>query len=103
LNFFGEKLSELVRIEPENGWNSFKKSEELVAAIWQGLTEENGQWHYINVTNQSSIWESCIDGSAISMWHDADGKLIELHISFGAALIYMMPILEDFQLFSYPL
>jgi len=103
------KVSELpvtawVEWAPEGGWEVFDQSQELVEAIWQGLTEEAGQWHYMNITAQSSVWESCIDGSAIVMWHESGGvqRLMELKVSAGAASNHMVPVVSAFRLVPSP-
>jgi len=89
---------------PEGGWEAFDRNQELVAAIWQGLTEKDGQWHYMNVTAQSSVWESCQDGSAIAMWHEpgAAQRLVELKVSAGVASDYIAPVASAFRLVQRP-
>lgn len=97
-------MSNWVAFEPACGWRAFERHQELLRAIWEGLSESEGQWHYMNLCAESSIWESCKDGSSIEMWHESTGeqKLVELKVSSGMASAYMEPIVKTFQLVSSP-
>lgn len=93
-------MSVWIEILPEGGWRSFERSEALLDAVWSGLSEDGGKWHCMNLAAGSSIWESCEDGSALSMWYDvADGgRLLELKVSQGVAWAYLLPIALTFGL-----
>jgi hypothetical protein len=54
-----------IALEPASGWLAFDKHKALLDAIWAGLSESGGQWHYLNLAAESAIWESRQDGSAI--------------------------------------
>jgi hypothetical protein len=95
-------MSEWFTFEPEFGWEAFDKYQELSDAIWDGLSESGGQWHYMNLTAGSSIWESRKDSSQIIMWYETEGlhRLVELKVSNGVASAYMEPIVKIFRLVS---
>jgi hypothetical protein len=93
-------MNDWIELTPKEGWSGFALSKALSDAIWSGLSEAEGQWHYMNLTANSSIWESCRDGSAISMWYAArEGeRLEELQVSRGQAFDYLLPIADRFGL-----
>lgn len=85
---------------PRNGWEHFHQHDLLSEAIQDGLSEANGEWHYMNPTAIFSVWESCKDGSAITMsWVDAKGtQFVELAVHCGRAEKYLEPIIARFDL-----
>lgn len=98
-------MNEWIEIKPEEGWASFARAGELSDALWEGASECEGEWHYINLFAGNSVWESSSDGSAIWLCYadGTDGKpgsdsLIELRINAGAAAAYAAPILRKFGL-----
>ena len=95
-------MSGWIELLPEGGWHSFERSGELSDAVWSGLSEDGGKWRYMNLAAGSSIWESCEDGSALSMWYDvADGeRMLELKVSQGRASTFLLPIALTFGLIA---
>lgn len=98
-------MNEWIEIQPKEGWASFTRAEELSDALWKGVSEHEGKWHYTNLFAGNSVWESSSDGSAIWMCYadgadgnPGNGSLIELKINAGAAVEYAAPILRRFGL-----
>lgn len=85
---------------PDTDWADFAEHRALLDAIWAGLSESSGQWHYLNPTARHSIWESCEDGSCLVMTYDADDgeRLEELRAEAGLASSYLDPIAARFGL-----
>lgn len=97
-------MSEWFELKPENGWEAFAEHRELTEAIWQAFSQKEELWRYMKFAVQSSIWESCDDGSAICMGHGPEGgdRLLELRVSEGTALARMAPISTAFRLMACP-
>ena len=81
------------------GWARFRQHAALLDAIWAGLSEVDGDWHYMNPTRELSIWEAR-DGSALLMAFadDEASTLCELSVQAGAACDYLRPIAQQFGL-----
>lgn len=91
-----------MEIRPKNGdqtigWADFAKADELSQLIWDGLSEADGAWHYMNFTSDMSIWESVHDGSAITMLYLGE-RLQELLVTPGLAYDYLLPLIQGFKL-----
>jgi hypothetical protein len=91
-----------LEIKPQNGdqtidWADFVGGDELTRLIWDGLSEADGTWHYMNFTSDMSIWESRHDGSAITMYYQ-DERLRELRVTPGLAYDYLLPYMLRYKL-----
>ena len=85
---------------PEHGWAAFTEHSALLDALWEGVSESAGTWHYMNPTSTCSIWESCEDGTAFSIFYEnPDGLRLErLLVHAGQAGAYVAPIIARFGL-----
>ncbi|MES2040131.1 MAG: hypothetical protein V4495_20130 [Pseudomonadota bacterium] len=93
-----------MQIKPKNGdqtidWADFAEADELSQLIWDGLSEADGAWHYMNFTADMSIWESTQDGSSITMFYH-DDRLQELLVTPGQAYDYLLPFIQRFKLLA---
>ncbi|MFZ6777027.1 hypothetical protein ACO0LD_09335 [Undibacterium sp. Ji83W] len=93
-----------IEIKPKNGdqtisWADFAEADELSQLIWDGLSEADGAWHYMNFTSDMSIWESRHDGSAITMYYQGE-RLTELLVTPGLAYDYLLPLVLRFKLIA---
>ena len=88
-----------LHLQPAMGWAGFTQHAALLDAIWAGLSEVDGDWHYMNPTRELSIWEAR-DGSALLMAFadDEASTLCELSVQAGAACDYLQPIARQFGL-----
>lgn len=80
---------------PVGGWALFKDSPALTAALWHQFPASD--WHYLNLTADSSAWESREDGSIVMVHYEGEA-LIEMLVETGAATEALRPILADFRL-----
>ncbi|MEH6421637.1 hypothetical protein [Pseudomonas sp. CGJS7] len=53
------------RWTPAGGWAGFDANQALSDAIWQGVSELDCDWHYLNPGGGLSVWEWCADGTWI--------------------------------------
>ena len=44
-----------LHLQPAMGWAGFTQHAALLDAIWAGLSEVDGDWHYMNPTRERSI------------------------------------------------
>ena len=88
-----------MQIKPSTGWADFAEADELSQQIWDGLSEADGAWHYMNFTTDMSIWESTHDSSAITMFYQ-NGHLQELLVTPGLAYDYLLPVIQRFRLLA---
>lgn len=88
-----------MEIRPDKGWADFAEADELSQLIWDGLSEADGAWHYMNFTTDTSIWEATHDGSAITMFYQ-DNRLQELLVTPGLAYDYLLPFIQRFRLLT---
>ena len=88
-----------LHVQPVEGWARFTQHAALLDAIWAGLSEASGDWHYMNPMQGLSIWEAR-DGSALLMAFadDEASTLCELSVQAGAACDYLLPIAWQFGL-----
>lgn len=92
-------MARTIELVPPGGWDDFPEREALSERIWDGLSEAEGQWKYINAVSGLSIWESQADGSHIVMaYRDGHGSLVELIVSEGVAASHVAPIAQAFGL-----
>lgn len=93
-------MTDAVYFEPENGWHHFSDSAAILDAIWQNLSEENGEWQYINPTSKISIWEYQADGSYLWIGFETipDEKIAELYATKGQALNHLHNCIKKFNL-----
>lgn len=89
-----------IYFEPENGWHSYNNSAEILNVIWENLSEENGEWKYMNPMSDVSIWEYQRDGSYIWIGFDLnpDEKITELYATQTQAVKYLNSYLGKFNL-----
>ena len=85
--------------EPFGGWTSFTESNDLTEALWAWLPRDD--WHYLNCTLGSSIWESRRDASAVVVHYEGE-RLVEFVVETGAASDAVRPIISRFQLVAVP-
>ncbi|MFZ6871875.1 hypothetical protein ACO0LF_07420 [Undibacterium sp. Di27W] len=95
-----------MEIKPRNGdtpisWADFNEADRLSQLIWDGLSETDGAWHYMNFSKDMSIWESSLDGSSITMIYQ-DEHLTQLLVTPGIAYDYLLPLIQKFQLTATP-
>jgi len=77
------------------GWLSFQESAALTAALWERFPESD--WHYLNLTAGSSIWESRQDGSTVRVHYD-DECIVEFEVAAGVARDSITALTVKFQL-----
>jgi len=82
-------------------WADFAGADMLSQLIWDGLSEADGAWHYMNFTADMSIWESTQDASTITMIYKND-HLTQLLVTPGIAYDYLLPLMQKFQLTAMP-
>lgn len=84
---------------PARGWDAFAAHAALSDALWAGLGEGEGGWHYLNPTSELSIWECAADGSALLIQYrgerivrlQCDGGLARAHVAAVAAAFGLHP------------
>jgi len=82
---------------PAQGWDAFAAHAALSDALWAGLGEGEGGWHYLNPTRELSIWEHEADGSALLIEY-RDERIVRLQCGGGGAQAYLAPIAAAFGL-----
>ena len=92
-------MTATLEIKPSTSWADFAEADELSQLIWDGLSEAEGEWHYMNFTTDTSIWESTRDGSSIIMFYQ-DDRLQELLATPGLAYDYLIPFIQRFRLLT---
>lgn len=85
---------------PAGGWGHFDRHAELTAALWAMASAAD--WHYLNLTAGSSIWESRRDASTIGVHYDGEERIVELVISSGHAAELLAPVAATFGLVPVP-
>ncbi|BAV97515.1 hypothetical protein [Lysobacter enzymogenes] len=83
---------------PAQGWDAFAAHRALSDALWAGLGEGEGGWHYLNPTRELSIWECEADGSALLIEYRDDERIARLQCDGGRAQAYLAPIAAAFGL-----
>lgn len=73
---------------PARGWAAFDAHRALSQAIWAGLGEGEGGWHYLNPARDVSIWECQADGSALLIEY-RDERIASLQCDGGEAAAYL--------------
>lgn len=86
---------------PPTGWDGFGAHQALSDAIWSGLSEADGAWHYLNPAGELSIWEYSADGSAIVIDYRGD-RIVALQTRRGGAERYLLAIAAAFGLIAQP-
>lgn len=84
---------------PAQGWVRFDAHRALSEAIWAGLSEAGGEWHYINLVQDHSLWECRADGSAIAIQYQGE-RIDTLHTQPGAAEAYLRRVAEPLGVFA---
>ena len=79
------------------GWADITEADLLSQLIWSGLSEADGEWHYMNFTSDMSIWESSHDASTITILYK-DDHLVQLLVTPGIAYDYLLPSYKNFSL-----
>ncbi|MGO4774495.1 hypothetical protein AB4084_03045, partial [Lysobacter sp. 2RAB21] len=82
---------------PEGGWERFAARQAVSDAIWDSVSEEGGQWHYLNPAGGLSIWECSADGSAILIDY-RDDRIVALQTNGGAAQRHFLAVAAPFGL-----
>ncbi|MBT2746845.1 MULTISPECIES: hypothetical protein [unclassified Lysobacter] len=59
------------------------------------MSEQGGQWHYLNPAGGLSIWECSADGSAILI-DCRDDRIVALHTDGGAARRHFLAVTAPF-------
>jgi hypothetical protein len=89
-------MRDSTELEPVGGWASFGRSAELTDALWSLASGE--QWHYLNLTAGSSIWESRDDSSMVVVHYDGENRVVQLSVEAGHALQLVAPLVAQFGL-----
>lgn len=84
---------------PPRGWDDFDAHPALSEAIWSGVSEADGVWHYLNPTSEFSIWEYCADGSAIEAEYRGE-RIVALRTAGGGAERYLLEVAAAFGLIA---
>jgi|GEM_PF-1433695 len=92
-------MTATLEIKPSTSWADFAEADELSQLIWDGLSEADGAWHYMNFTTDTSIWESTLDGSTVTMLYQ-DDHLQELLVTPGIAYDYLLAFIQRFRLLT---
>ena len=88
-------MSDWQEFEPPGGWDAFADSDALTEALWAKLLPDD--WHYLNITSASSIWESRRDASVVRLHYEGE-RLIEFGVESGDADEATRGIVAQFQL-----
>lgn len=80
---------------PVGGWAAFRSSPALTTALWQQFPASD--WHYLNLTAGSSVWESRQDASMVLIHYEGE-DIIEMAVQEGAATEEVHSLLADFRL-----
>jgi hypothetical protein len=80
--------------EPLGGWAAFTESEALTEMLWTRLPKDD--WHYMNFTSNSSVWESRRDASTVGVCYEGE-RLVEFVVETGAASDAVGQIISQFQ------
>ncbi|QWP74941.1 hypothetical protein J5226_14905 [Lysobacter sp. K5869] len=82
---------------PAQGWDAFAAHAALSDALWDGLSEGEGGWHYLNPTSELSIWECEADGSALLIEY-RDERIVRLQCDGGRARAHLAAVAAAFGL-----
>ncbi|MGO1073718.1 hypothetical protein [Lysobacter sp. CA199] len=90
------------RWTPPGGWADFVANQSLSNAIWDGVSELDGDWHYLNPGGGLSVWEWCADGSWIVIEYRED-RIVALETDRDSeAERYFLPVAAVFELIAEP-
>ncbi len=90
-------MNEWRYFEPADGWAKFAESSSLTDAIWKLLPEK--EWHYMNLTTGSSVWESRQDASMVQILYEGE-KIIALTVQPGLAITLVNVLVQQFKLLA---
>ena len=92
-------MSTWQHLAPTGGWDSFAESAVLTAALWAQLPPTD--WRYLNLTSDSSVWESRQDASMVQVFSEGE-RITEFAVQPGAANEVAAPLIVQFQLSPVP-
>lgn len=76
-------MGDTMELAPACGWASFDQSAQLTEAIWSLAMATD--WHYLNLTTCSSVWESRRDATTLIVHYDADHRVVQMTAEVGHA------------------
>jgi hypothetical protein len=80
---------------PTVGWRAFTDTAPLMDTLWMCYDQSN--WHYLNLTAGTSIWESKLDGSVVYIAYKLP-FIEQLFAESGQAELTFDPIATQFKL-----
>lgn len=63
---------------PRSGWPAFDSSHEVTDFLWDRCRD----WHYLNLTSNTSMWESSASAGYVYVEYEED-RVVELLVKIG--------------------